>query len=468
MNDLAPLRPATLQEVSAGDYLTQKHIHNPHASMPLIISVIVMKNTPELQIQAHVRENAARDLEWLSAVNAHDGVAVLVGGGPSAADCIDDIRALQQAGATVFALNAASLWLNRRGVVADYQVMVDAKAESAQMVDRDARAHLFGSQVHPSTMDAIEKPIVWHLGTDDVECLLPPERVKRGGYALIGGGAAVGNCAVCIAYALGFRTLHVFGYDSSNRNGATHAYGQAMNQFIPNVDVEWGGTTYTASVAMKAHAEWFQVIARDLLTLGCTIHVHGDGLLPAMYNTKPEDLAERDKYRLMWQFDGYRVVSPGEDSIEWYVSSVKPEGLIIDFGCGTGRASLALANAGHSVFLVDFADNCRDPEAAMLPFLEWDLSKPMNLRAPHGICADVMEHIPLEDVERVIANIMASAETVFFQISTVPDRCGALIGQPLHLTVKPHDWWLGLFTYMGYSVPLAERLDIASRFIVKR
>jgi hypothetical protein len=468
MNDLAPLRPATLREVTTDDYLVQKHIHNPHASMPLIIPVIVMKNTPQLDIERNIKINSARDLKWLSAVDAHDGMAVLVGGGPSAADYVEDIRVLQEAGATVFALNAASLWLNRRGIVPDYQVIVDAKAESVELVDRSAKAHLFGSQVHPATMEAVERPVVWHLGTDEVEHLLPEDRVKRGGYALIGGGAAVGNCAVCLAFALGFRTLHMFGYDSSNRGKETHAYGQPMNQFIPTVDVEWGGKTYTASVAMKAQAEWFQIIARDLKAMGCTLNVHGDGLLPAMFNTKPEDLTERDKYRLMWQFDGYRVFSPGEETVDWYLSHVKPDGMIIDFGCGTGRASVALARKGHSVFLVDFADNCRDPEAALLPFLEWDLTKPLNLRAPHGICCDVMEHIPTEDVEAVIANIMASAETVFFQISTVPDSFGVVIGQPLHLTVKPHDWWLGLFTYLGFSVSWSECADTYSRFLVRR
>jgi len=79
-----------------------------------------------------------------------------------------------------------------------------------------------------------------------------------------------------------------------------------------------------------------------------------------------------------------------------------------------------------------------------------------------------MEHIPQDDVETVISNIMASAEKVFFQISTVPDAFGALIGQSLHLTVKSHEWWLGLFTYMGHKVVFAENLGEASCFIVKR
>jgi hypothetical protein len=34
---------------------------------------------------------------------------------------------------------------------------------------------------------------------------------------------------------------------------------------------------------------------------------------------------------------------------------------------------------------------------------------------------------------------------VFFQISTVDDAMGALIGMPLHLTVQPYEWWLNKF-----------------------
>ena len=84
------------------------------------------------------------------------------------------------------------------------------------------------------------------------------------------------------------------------------------------------------------------------------------------------------------------------------------------------------------------------------------------------ICTDVMEHIPPADVEAVITNIMASGEKVFFQISTLPDSFGELIGMRLHLTVEPHEWWAGLFERLGHNIEWQENHGGASCFVVKR
>jgi hypothetical protein len=446
--------------------MTQKIIHNPHASGPLIIPILVICNTPDEVLNDHIRVNSARDLEWLSASGQHDGVAVMIGGGPSAADHIDDIRALKAAGATVFAMNGASKWARGHGIPVDYQVISDAKEETATLVDSGAAAHLFASQVNPKTIEAVKRPIIWHLETGEVEQLFPEKRVKAGGYALIGGGAATGNCAMCVAFALGFREFHVFGYDSSHRDGKGHAYSQPMNDLIPTTEVQWGGREFTCSVAMKAQAEKFQITSQALKQEGCQIEVYGDGLLQCMYTTPPHSLSERDKYRLMWQFDGYRDIAPGEQCAAIAARFFDKPGPVIDFGCGTGRSSLRLKELGFDVILVDFADNCRDDEAFGLPFVEWDMSHPCPLLAPFGLCTDMMEHIPTDDVDAVVTNIMTSAAKVFFQISTVNDSFGAVIHQKLHNTVRPHEWWQSAFVRLGYSIHWQEKSDINSCFVV--
>jgi SAM-dependent methyltransferase len=186
-----------------------------------------------------------------------------------------------------------------------------------------------------------------------------------------------------------------------------------------------------------------------------------------MFNAQPHSLTERDKYRTLWQFDSYREIAPGEFATPIIEKFFARPGPVIDFGCGTGRASLRLSKAGYDVMLVDFADNCRDDEALRLPFLEWDLSRPCPLRAPYGICCDVMEHIPPDDVETVIRNIMGSAREVYFQISTVPDTMGAIVGHALHNTVQPHGWWLSRFECFGYFVKWQKREDVQSSFVVQ-
>lgn len=448
--------------------IVHKKIQNPHASAPLIIPILVLCNTPDEELERNIRANTRRDdLKWLAAKPAHDRPAVMVGGGPSAGDYLAEIARLQSEGAAVFAINAASAWLRRNGVSPDAQVISDAKAETAQLVDPAAPMHLFASQVNEATMTAVAAPIVWHLGDERLEALFPPNRIAKGGYVLLGGGAATGNSAMCVAYAMGYRIFHVFGYDSCHRGEASHAYPQPMNDLIPTVDVEWAGKTYTASVAMKAQAEKFQITAQALKQDGCVIEVYGDGLLQAMYTTAPENLTERDKYRLMWQFDRYREISPGELIAEAFLEVAKPDGLVIDYGCGTGRAGLKIHEAGLPVLLVDFVDNCRDQEALHLPFLEWDLAHPMPARGKVGFCTDVMEHIPADQVEKVLANMFEATPKVFFQIDTEADHHGALISHELHVTVWPHARWRAVLSRYGVITQEAEMAH-KSVFLVER
>jgi hypothetical protein len=451
------------------DTVTVARVRNPDASGDMDLCILLDCNTTDDEINANITANSAHDdVPWLGFSEAHDGVAVIVGGGPSAADHVDDIAELCRGGATLFALNGASSWLRGLGLCAEYQCVIDAQEASAEIFDIDARCHILASQVNPSLLLASRNPILVHLLTAGAEDNLPQARRERGGYALIGGGHGVGNSAICAAYVMGYRTLHCFGFDSSHRNGHGHAYPQPMNDTMPLIETVWNGETYVSSLPMKAHAERFQIIASDLEGMGCAVHVHGSGLLPAMWRSRGRQITEKSKYHLLWSTKSYREFSPGEEAADRFLELIKPDGLIIDFGCGTGRGGLKLTEAGHAVHLLDFAENCRDPAALKLPFTECDLTQPIPLSAPYGFCCDVMEHIPTDDVEAVASNIMAAAETVFFQISTVDDACGALVGQTLHLTVRPHDWWLGLFTYLGHRVTYAENIGTASRFVVKR
>ncbi len=435
---------------------------NPSASAPLILPVHVVCNTPDELLHANIRENARRPGRWIASLPEHDGVAVLCGSGPSLNDCLEDIRARAHAG-TVFALNGAAAHLAAHGIVADYQVMIDARERTAELVG-PAKTHLFASQCHPKCWEKAPDARVWHLQIEGIEDLFPE---YPHGYALIGGAASVGNTAACLAYALGFRELHCYGYDSSHRDDRGHAFRQALNDGDPITEIDWNGRTYRASITMKLQAERFPVTAAALESMGARVYVHGDGLLPDIYNAAPETLSEREKYERMWSEGAYRIVAPGEHCVETFCGVAQPRGAVIDFGCGTGRAGLAMVAHGLDVTLIDFAANCRDEAARSLPFIQHDLTRPVPISAPYGLCTDVMEHIPTQDVDAVLRNVFAAAETVFFQISTVPDQMGALIGHDLHLTVQPHSWWLDRLQQFG-EVTFERDLGQASMFLVRQ
>jgi len=185
---------------------------------------------------------------------------------------------------------------------------------------------------------------------------------------------------------------------------------------------------------------------------------------------------ERTKYLKAWAVDDYRKYSPGEMCVQLFIDSAKPDkgASLTDWGCGTGRAGYKLWQHGMDVTLVDFAPNCLDDwiQARVgedrLKFIEHDLTKDIDLRSDYGICADVMEHVPLDQVDRVMTTVLENSLHVLFQISTVPDHFGHHkdIGAPLHVTVRPYNWWLKKFADFGCIVHHSNELDNSCIFYV--
>lgn len=162
---------------------------------------------------------------------------------------------------------------------------------------------------------------------------------------------------------------------------------------------------------------------------------------------------EQLKYERMWERDEYRAISPGEQSAQVFLRQAKPlpDSTCIDFGCGTGRGGLMIALFGNMIVtLVDFAENALDEEVKnatvtqphRISWIQADLNKPIPATASYGYCTDVMEHIPPNEVDVVLENILRAASHVFFQIDCGDDNCGQLIDETLHLTVQPYKWWL--------------------------
>lgn len=439
---------------------TQLRHWNPGASMPLVLPVHLVCNTSDEEIYSNIRANSRTVSKWLPSTPAHDGIAVLCGSGPSLADFIPQIKLWQEGGAKVYAMNGAAAFLYAHGVFPDYQVILDARVETADLIG-PAGQHLFASQVHPECFRRAVSATLWHLQVEGIDDLLPP---APGPYCLVGGAASVGNTAACLAYAMGFRRLHLYGYDSCHRAGNGHAFHQKMNDGDPCASVRFGGVDYVASLTMKLQAEKFPETAAALKRLGCRIEVHGDGLLPAIY--RAPTLGEREKYEAMWTHPEYRIISPGELILQTFIDRVKPAGTVVDFGCGTGRAGLELHRRGYDVTLVDFTPNSRDPAAALLPFVQADLTDDIPVRGEVGYCTDVLEHIPPADVERAARNIAACVPEAFFQVGLTPDTMGTLIGHDLHLSVYPYRWWLDLFGRLG-SVAWSEDQGISAIFHVR-
>jgi hypothetical protein len=107
---------------------------------------------------------------------------------------------------------------------------------------------------------------------------------------------------------------------------------------------------------------------------------------------------------------------------------------LLDYGSGKGYQYLA--QRMHE-FWGGLLPVCYDPGVPLL-----------NVK-PTGkfcgvICTDVLEHIPEDELDAVLDEIVGYIEPggfVYFKISTVPSRKVDDEGCNLHVTVKPCEWW---------------------------
>jgi len=191
---------------------------------------------------------------------------------------------------------------------------------------------------------------------------------------------------------------------------------------------------------------------------------------PTVTVTTDAKTSEQVKYEKMWDIDDYRVVSPGEQSGHLFLQHARPmkDSTCIDFGCGTGRGGLMIALFGNMVVtLVDFAENALDEDVrnacvtqpTRISWLQADLNKPLPIHAAYGYCTDVMEHIPPDEVDRVLGTILRAAQHVFFQIATEDDVMGERIGESLHLSVNSYAWWLKKLRDHGVAVHWSQNYD---------
>lgn len=174
-----------------------------------------------------------------------------------------------------------------------------------------------------------------------------------------------------------------------------------------------------------------------------------------MLNALPVDaveLREIAKYNAIWATERYGRSSPGERIATRFkrLSKARPGAYIIDLGAGAGEGAKRLQVMGYRVAALDIVEEQFRFRGEM-PFfhqplwreIPWATDKRCIRRKwTYGYCCDVMEHIPPDRVREVLRCIRASCIWAFFSISHEPDVFGRAVGQPLHLTVKPFEWWL--------------------------
>jgi 2-polyprenyl-3-methyl-5-hydroxy-6-metoxy-1,4-benzoquinol methylase len=222
-------------------------------------------------------------------INKHVGQeAIVIGGGPSIETHVETIKAKQQAGGVVLAIERMLPWCTKHGLTPHYVVAQDASDDVVEAFETipDGLTYLVASQCKPSVFDALagESVYLFHSSkkgfTEQELDGVSPSKQR----ALVNAGGSVVICSLSIAMMMGMKRIHLFGFDCHVTNGH-YAKGIAgVGEMTNAVKIKVDGKSFTTTFPYIAFAQQFFELreigkAEGLLE---DIRVYGDSLVIAM------------------------------------------------------------------------------------------------------------------------------------------------------------------------------------------
>jgi hypothetical protein len=190
----------------------------------------------------HMRYAATLNIPTLKAVpRPRDGKALIVGGGPTLADQLDQIRSLaEDPKNAIFAVNWTHTWLIQRQIIPTCCVLfeIDVEPDNVLKASHEEVLYLICSHCHQKTFDELKhrKRMLWHSvpGSkpeyDAAKELFPDVTILP---------ASIWTFikSISVALAFGFRSFDLFGCDGSFPDGSssTHVDGYETSN---NVDTD--------------------------------------------------------------------------------------------------------------------------------------------------------------------------------------------------------------------------------------
>jgi hypothetical protein len=174
------------------------------------------------EIQANVKFAVERFHPFrLPKCQAHTGVALMCAGGPSLEAQLPTITKMALAGGKIFAVKSAHERLLQHGITPFACVLLDPRGHVKDFIDNphpDVN-YIVASMCHPSVMNRLiergARAWLYHaaVGAGEMDILKTSYDPKRLFEPAIGGGCSSATRGILIAYMLGFRNAHLFGYD---------------------------------------------------------------------------------------------------------------------------------------------------------------------------------------------------------------------------------------------------------------
>ena len=282
MNDAVPVD----EEIESIEFSKEK------VSLKIESRCIYSNEELLVQIKANIDSYEQKIPSFQSSYVHNDGNAILVGCGPSIEtdEMKESIRKQWAMGRPIFAIKGAHDWLIQElNIIPDACIFLDPQDH---MVDRIQLAgnwpsthrgvvYFIASQCSPKMFEHLEgqKVVLWHALSN------VGEKKLLAGRLMVGGGTTSGMRTFNLAYLMGFKKFHLYGFDSCNvgehdkkkrvniHTGGDHA--------VKVIKVQSNGKDYWCNPAMAGQANEFQ----DMIKMfggDIRIKVYGEGLIAAL------------------------------------------------------------------------------------------------------------------------------------------------------------------------------------------
>lgn len=235
----------------------------------------------------YIKSSVDRGLEEFGHSNPHEKEICIVGSGPSVKYQIKKIRKLKKKGCMVLAIKGAHDFLIKHKIIPHAALAVDPQTHIVSCFRKklpkgEGPVYLLASQCHPEVFDYLsdQRIILWHLlAASSAEFLK--------GRLQVGGGSTSGSRGIVLAWMMGFRKIHLFGFDSCLEGDGTNKLRKitgerwggkkknGKNEVIMELVCE--GKTFYTDPAMAAQANEIQDVFQMLE--GSKFKAYGKGLI---------------------------------------------------------------------------------------------------------------------------------------------------------------------------------------------
>lgn len=233
------------------------------------------------ETEENIRVNIKRGFKQCLPHQKQDRELIILAGGSSLADHLEDIKQKRESGMGLITVNGTYKWALDNGLTPSAQVIVDGREFNKRFLSPIIPNcwYMIASQCHPSLFDDMpkEQTYIWH-GSIPEELYDELNSQYPEGWIPVLGGSTVVLRSLTLFRILGYTKFHLYGFDSCLMNGAHHAYEQSENDADMIVSVALGSKNFLCTTWMVSQAQEFMAQSK---AMGDEINlaVYGDGLI---------------------------------------------------------------------------------------------------------------------------------------------------------------------------------------------